>query len=521
MRRYLVMRLPGARAARRVRRDQRGLTLIEVIVAVALLAIIITPIARLVIQTGGSTNDDRLRVEATNVAITQLEKLQNLARFGDVNSSTTTQNLGTVSVDEACDPPAPCTVDTFSVTASWHLQPDSPTAGATLCTDTSGTPAPPQIYRVSVTVTWPVNTSPKDSVKESTFIAPEAGGSIPETSGELAVPIDNDLGQPFTAVAVPVTVTGSWAGGGTADPVPSGEYISESETDTSDTGGGSGCAIFPQLDPDPGYQYTVTIENPDTSTFTGAVTYTDYSGVVNGITATAGPYVIASAVTLRYGSVVVTPAIDMDLGTTTQVSFFTQGYSSGAGEISPAADLPLTVQEVPELTGPNNTFSFDGLNVGTTGVSISSIQLYPYSAYLCWSGDTLDSAPTYYTGGPAPVGVDATMASPSLSLPVYPIVIKPTGVTSGYTFIATENLSPQHAINLNALTTGATPESSSGIPLGQYKLTTSTGAAVSPAWFWVTPSGVYQEAAGTGPASTVPTGTPTATGNSPITVSVA
>jgi hypothetical protein len=206
------------------------------------------------------------------------------------------------------------------------------------------------------------------------------------------------------------------------------------------------------------------------------------------------------------------------------VSFFTQGFDTGCSMtplpatcIPYAADLPVTVQESPNLTGANNTQVYDPASVGQSA-QIGSLQLYPYNNYFAWAGDTSDAQPSLY--GVTAVGVDATQSSPSLALPVYPLVVKTTGITSGYTLQATENLTPQHTISLSDLTSGV---SSTGVPLGQYQLTASghtvtCGGSTSACWVWVTNNGVLPEATASS-SSTPPTTGLTAPG-APITVTV-
>lgn len=499
---------PVGAVTRPRRRDDAGLTIIEVLVAIALLALIMTPIIRLVIQTGSAANNDRLTVEATDIATSELEQLQNTSTFGTLPTGNVPQPSVTLSVGG--------TKQTFHVSADYALVADQ--SGSTVCSLSNGTPVPPEVERIVVTVAWLTpNGSVAGQVKEGTYIAPEEGGAIPETSGEVAVPVQTSAanGTPFTSTPVPFQIQGTWSESPPADNVPGNQTISENGNT-----GATGCAVFPDLDPDGGYEYTATLETSSGSVFTGAITSQELPGLVNsGVPTDLTPF-SESLGTIKYGQTVVAPAISLDLGTNVPVTFFTQGFSSGASAITPAADIAVTVS-ASELTGSaNHTFAFDTLTSGVSPQTISSVTLYPYTDYECWAGDTPDAAPTYAVAGvgvyssPAnqPVPLALPTAGASLSLPVYPLVIKTAGPATGYTIDAVEANSPNHTLALNAITSGST---STGLPLGQYDLTV-TGHTVSPQWIWVTDKGVYTEAAF---SSGGPTGTLTAPG-SPITVTV-
>jgi hypothetical protein len=515
-----------ARRRVRTRRADNGASLIEVIVAVVLLAIISIPVARFVVQTGTSASQSRLRVEATNVAETEIESLQNLASFGNILSGQ--QTLAPVTVAQNGGTHA----ETFYATATYTLQPDSGDTGDSVCALADGSPLPPEIWNVIVTVDWKNSGGVVEgSVTEGTFLAPEAGGAIPATSGELAVPVVSDVSgtpTPYTATAVPISVVGSWIGPGSQPTIPSTEVVAA----TGNTGN-TGCAVFPNLDPATGWQYevcvgtTATCPVPAASAYTSLVTSQELPGIVNGAFATV-PAFSEGPINLSFGTATVPTAISVDPGVNFAVSFVTQCpgpvgtngtclynlSAAGGGSTAPAAaiDLPVTVYESPQLTGANNTFSFDTQAVPR---QITSITLYPGNGYNCWAGDTPDSAPTY----PDYSGLSATScntATPSASLPVYPVVIAATYSGSGFTSVptvtATEYLGPNETIALNALSPAkSTGVSATGLPLGQYQLgyeTTGSNNLINE-WIWVTPSGVYHSTAA---YTSGPSGTPASPG---------
>lgn len=483
-----------------------GLTLIEVIVAVVLLTIVSLPVAELVIETGASSSQSRFRVEATNIAEQEIEKLQNLASFGNIPSGE--QTLPSVTVAENGGVHS----QTFQVTADYTLQADTTDGGTSVCTLASGTAIPPEIWDVTVTVGWATQGGASEgSVTEGTYLAPEAGGAIPATAGELAVPVySGTTNQPYTAASVPIVVQGTWVGSGTAPSVPATETVGP----VSGSTGSTGCAVFPNLDPATGWSYSVTVETSSDTAFTGVVTTQDLPGIVN-TSSTTLPNFSESNINLKYGTATLASTIYVDAGVSVPVTFTTQ--CSACASLPPAAaDLPLTVQANPQLTGPNNTAVFD---TSAAPQEINSVTLYPYSDYVCWAGDTPDSAPSY-TIGSTPVypsdsatGCDAEVTLPTINVPVYAVVLKATYTGSQPTILAKQYLAPQETITLNALTGSSSPgTTSTGIPLGQYQLYYRVGSGTPTAisqWIWVTPTGIYSA----GSAYTgAPTGTATALG---------
>jgi Tfp pilus assembly protein PilV len=489
-----------------------GVTLIEVLVAVVLLVIVGLSVTRFVIQTGASSSQSRLRLEATNVAETEIESLQGMSTFGNIPSGQ--QNLPAVTVAEN----GGTHNQTFHVTATYTLQADVTDGGNSVCTLASGAAVPPEIWNVIVAVSWKNGGGAVGgTVTEGTYLAPEAGGAIPATSGELAVPVENSLGAAYTT-SVPISVVGTWAGSGSAPTVPSTE-----ETSAEGNTGNTGCAVFPGLDPATGWQYEVCIGStttcPATTAYTGAVTEQELPGVINASTATVSAF-SEGPVNLTYGSVTLASPIEVDPGVSVPVSFVTQCSTSNCPtDPTPAADLPVTV-EASQLTGANNAFSFDTY---ASPQQITAVTLFPQSDYECWAGDTPDSAPTYEVGITAiypsvtPTSCDTMVSSPSANLPVYPVYLKATFSGSAPTPTATEYLGSHETIALNAITPASTGGiSSTGLPLGEYQLGYKVGSGSNTLiseWIFVTPTGVYTSTTGV----SVPTGVETAPGTS-ITV---
>jgi Tfp pilus assembly protein PilV len=472
-------------------RGDEGITMIEALVAIALLGIIVAPIANLVIETGQSVNQSRLRLEAYNLATQTLESVENGANFAVLNYTKTTvtvtlaENGGNI-------------IQPFAVTTAYDLQ---AAGGQSLCSTPS---APSQIWKITVQVGWPGDEHAP--AQEVTYIAPDQAGAIPELAGELIVPVDSSAaGNPLlTSQSVPVTVVGTWSNGAAPQPGVPGLEVTQ---DTENTGT-TGCAVFSDLDPATGWTYMAYLgtynaaATPPASFDASApyfVTSADVPGIVNGNLVTnttppaTPPAVALTPIALTVGTPREAPAFYVDPGTTVPITWSTYGpYPL----ILPASNLPVTAVSTSLSTG---SFPFDTFSVG--GATINSVSLYPYSNYTLYAGDTADSNPNdtvsgvtiYPTAQPAAsVNISAVTAA---KLYVYPVMLK-----TAQPLIATEVHSPGETVNLNWLLT----ISNTGLPLGQYALTTTGGVAASPPNIWVTPTGVYY---GTG-VPTVPTGFP-------------
>lgn len=476
------------------------MTLIEVVVAVALLAVVITPAARLVIATGLAANQDRIRVEAVNVVTDDLENVQNQANFGVIDPGTTIKIQTLIENGSA-----PQTVQTFTVTTTYTLQTAS---GQSICTLAGGGAAPPQIWEVTASADWTGDGG--SPAQQTTLIAPEQAGAIPQTAGELAVPVDTSAenGTLYTAAPVPITVSGTWTGAGPAPVVPGNQVIF-----AAGNTGKTGCAVFGHLDADAGWTYTVYlgIGNEATGTVanqTAVVTSQELPGLVNGSVVSmtapcsgAGSPVVPceAAPALVSGSPIVAAPFYVDPGATVTVAYITEKCTTPGSCIDvsaaspPAAYLPVTAQAVPQLTGTNNTFSF---NTSATPLTISTAQLFPYSNYLLWAGDAVDSAPGYAPGGvsaypgTAAKSLDATQPAPlSVTLNAYTVVLSVLSGTPAMMAVPV-NASTPESYALSAFGALVVNKSSTGLPLGEYHFVV-TGHSVTPAYVWVTPTKIY------------------------------
>jgi type II secretory pathway pseudopilin PulG len=467
------------------RGNERGLTLIEVVAAIALLGAVVAPITRLIIDTGTSANQDRLEIEAINLAGRQMEVVQNESPYesveqivgdqGEVHTAYVASNGGKSTVDHL----------QYTLTAT----PIDEGGGSICASGAQESPLTPIIYQVTVAVGWAANgTYP---VQQSTYVAVQSGEAALQDTYQIAVLVDNGVTAQAYAGGVPITVTGT---GGTL-PVPAGQATNETvETDPH------GCAFFPNLDAN-GWTYTYSIGTNPLGGNPDVVDYQDYPGIVNG-SQVAVPMPGTATPTLKVGVPVVIGPLDVSVGTDVTITPYTVNYSN----IVPASSIPVTLQNsaLPmQQVGGLGTFSYD---LTSTDGPINSMLVYPYQ-YSVWAGDSSDSYPgnAYYSGGVTKQLITTSApATASIQLPVYPITFSIGSVPSGSVTLKEVN-SPESVIELNAFVkSGSSYTDPTGVPLGQYYVDYSvSGHTASPSLVWVTPAGVCTE---TATQSSPPTG---------------
>jgi prepilin-type N-terminal cleavage/methylation domain-containing protein len=214
----------GGGAGIRARADERGFSLIELVVAVSVFAILSAGLA-LTIDSGlNLARNNRNRSIAANLASQEMDEVR--------QSPFTTLPLGLVDRSEAVDG-VPYTVRRES---EWVD--NASTTGP--CDSTNATP---RVLRVSVSVFWP-DMRGVAPAKSSTILSPPVGSFDP-LNGHIAVKVMGGAAEPLLGVPVSVTRPG---------------YTANLVT-TSD-----GCAFFAFVPPS---TYTVSL---------GAVGYVDRQG---------------------------------------------------------------------------------------------------------------------------------------------------------------------------------------------------------------------------------------------------
>ena len=172
------------RAILRGRHDDDGVSLVEVIVAISVLAVVLTGTASALITSSAATRDSRDRSVGTNIAVEQLSQLQAMPFTSLVIGRTT----DTVVVDGI----------SYDVTIDLDYV-DVESGGGTSC-NASNTPGSDLDYVVAdISVSWP--RAAGGPARTSSIITPGVGDLDPD-KGQIAVTVlDRDAqGSPFRTV---------------------------------------------------------------------------------------------------------------------------------------------------------------------------------------------------------------------------------------------------------------------------------------------------------------------------------
>ncbi len=312
--------------------DERGLTLVEVIVALTVFALTATAVLVMMLSSLRTSRANRGRVAAANLAAREIEIVR--GQFSSPALGPKTIALGQV-VDPNPLPGGtegqPLVVDhtpyTVTRTAEWQSQ------GATSSPCDGGASGQLAYLHVTVTVTWP-RMDGVTPVTSSTLLTPPLG-TYDSGSGHVKVKVTDALGAPEANQRVTLT--------------PGGSQLTASD----------GCAFFAFLSPG---AYTASVSTPG---------YVDPSWSATPsvpVTVTANQ---VAPVTFSYA-----PAATLDLAPTA-----TAGYPA-------PATMPFTVYN----TALGSTTHTKTIAAGTT--EPTSITTWPYPDGLtAWAGDCADADP--------------------------------------------------------------------------------------------------------------------------------
>ncbi len=473
----------------RIRRGDAGFGLIEVVVSLALLAIVIVPITRIILTTESASNSLHLRAEAADLATQALETAQYQTANG-VNPTAgvtiTTQFSGG---------------DRFKTAVDFELAAGTGTS-SNICI------APPgqlssQIWTVKATVRWGKG-SQKGDVIETTLISPSQVDVADTNAAEIAVPVfnANESGYETTA-PISLTVTGTCTlGPGNCGTVPSNEVTTESANS-----GSSGCAVFPGLFAGAGETYSITASStspyvdPNELFYLNASSVQFWSGISpppNQVTVVSNPHLVLAQ------------------GAATTVNFQTVNFGSvvpptSDPSVSPAPYIPISVQSASLLCSITDTCVLGNGNAAEGLATAETVLLFPGPTvtgatpnYSAWAGDAADSSPTNgdYGSTVLPTSFQGlSNTSLAITLPVYPLTLTVTDVTGSG---GAGTVSQLQVIDSGGGDTmklnGTTGTVATGLPLGQYEIeavdtgneTVSSGASTpnSPVYVWITPTGV-------------------------------
>lgn len=181
----------------RLRHDEGGFALIEVLISALLLAIVAAGVFTAFDATTRATARERYRARANALAEQDLERTRSL-RIGDLATLNQTR---TVALDGT----------TFTIVSRSQFL----TETATTSTCASGTGSRDYLQLTS-TVTWP-KMAPDPPVTAATVVSPPSGSLVPN-AGSLLVSLDDSQGNGISGV----TLTGSGAGSFTGTTGPTG-----------------------------------------------------------------------------------------------------------------------------------------------------------------------------------------------------------------------------------------------------------------------------------------------------------
>ncbi|MGA2211011.1 MAG: hypothetical protein ABSH30_15400 [Acidimicrobiales bacterium] len=478
------------RARQRVAaRNEAGISMIELIVAVVIITIVLLSGTTAIDFSLTASNMQRLKVEASDLALSSIEQDEQLASSLAIGQSATTTTINTT---------------TFTITTTVTDLDQNGSQLTTVCTSSSPSVAQ-QIWQIAVAVTWAhMNGAP--AVTQTTEVAPGQVDAVDLAYGEIAVPVTGANGLPI-ATPVNFTVTPNYIpGGAAAYPTPSGQTDPAGITFNT---GANGCGVVTGLSPSPQWNYIVTLSgNP------GLVSSTELSDVNPAGDPTQTLSAPAGQVTR------VSPAFQLATGITTTITLQPVNFACAGGSPVPAcyvaagkANYAVPLATLPVTFG-NSSLPASQYTFGSGTTTISSELVYPYSSYDVWSGDMAQSSPgatvtglgTFLYAGPgttddtpAPIVLSFTGSgtTASVTVPTYDLSIQVASSCAGDNLLATEESGGGYAYGLNAATGSGNPVSATGMPLGQYLLSGTGGScpALTSAkglYVWVTPTGVYE-----------------------------
>jgi prepilin-type N-terminal cleavage/methylation domain-containing protein len=452
-----------ARIVRRLRRrrPESGFTLIELIIALLLLAILMSASLYAILQGLGLSRDSQDRVVASDVATQTLEQLRvtALTSTGFATIPVTTESLPSQTIQGT----------TYKLTqdVEWVNR------GVSSSVCNSGTNSS-LILRATITVTWGIG---GESVSDSALFAPPNGAES-SSDGALPVQVDNSAGTGYAGA----TVTATPSGGGSP---------------TSITTGSDGCAFFADLPyTGSGTTYTITVSS------------------AGGVDSAEQPtYTASTSVSATESSAFVnSQAINYDTGGTISWTFTPTTPT-------PAAGMPISVHPVSNQgLGALDMYSYP--NASTSGGGINPV--YP-NGYDIFAGGCTDADPLgkntsenlFYPGLSATNVVVTPGGTATTTIPLYPLnlTVTATGASpslttaqinsaTGSSPTATEDPSGTTAgggcfstpptYTLNAVSAGVS-DTSVGLGLFQINVSIPDGSKTltGSVDVWVEPTGVY------------------------------
>jgi Tfp pilus assembly protein PilV len=451
-----------------------GFTVIEVVVAITVLIVALLGAAALFSSAIVVSGNTRNRVVATNLATAAMENVRGMA----------VTPAGFLSIPQGgatfAGPAQQVNGIQYTVKQSATMVPASSTS-STCDLPPASAGVSGQILQVAEVVTWPSMAGTKPIKEVTTLAAPV--GAYAANAGALAVKVFDSTSN--VAASINVQIVGP---------------VTTTEQTTAE-----GCAYFYGVPP-------------------GTYTATVIQGTGIGDQEIALPSQTASVTVGQTASV----QFQYDTAAKVSVAFPTTP--------SPASNMMLSVAN----TGlqPYGQFSF-ATSAYTGGTVVASPNLFPYaSGYTLYAGNCTDNNPLgkdtnrnlfYPSAAPVPISVTpgntTTAAGPVPLYPVtlhvqnssaVPVVTTPTAsetttFAAPYGAVCTNGTATGIAPTLGLVTTNATGDSVTALPLGHFTITATCTKPAAPCPsankvatrnIWVKPDGVYA-VAGTGAAATL------------------
>ena len=208
---HLVRKFMQRRSLKRLKGDQAGVTIIEVIVSGMVLVIASSGLFMALTAGNRATATERHRVKANDLAEQELERVRSL-RIGDLSNWSSTRRVLEDGTELASGATCPSTGQTcYTITSSTQFLTE--TAATSTCAAGAGSR---DFLQLQVSVSW-TGMGVLHPVTAGTIISPPSGSLVPN-AGSLLVLIADANNNPISGV----TVTGSGAGSFTGSTGSSG-----------------------------------------------------------------------------------------------------------------------------------------------------------------------------------------------------------------------------------------------------------------------------------------------------------
>jgi prepilin-type N-terminal cleavage/methylation domain-containing protein len=409
-----------------------GMTLIELMMAMVIFAIVAAGTVAGLTSALTTTRSDRSRIAASDLAARELEIVRNT--FESSSSGPATVAATTQVVDGNPLPGGtagqPLVVDNTPYTVTRNIEWLPAGSGHSPCDGGAGVTYPS--LEVTVTVTWP-KMSGVQPVQSTTILTPPKN-TLNSTTGFVSVKVVNAANQPTSGQTV--TLTGP---GGTLTDVTSSD----------------GCAVF---------------ASSSTGTYSASLSA---SGYVD-----------------NYGANVATKSVGLATGTLTQISF---NYDLAATlnvtmQTTSGYALPT---EFPSVTLANTGLQPAGFKYLTPSAAATTVPgLWPFTdGYTSWAGSCTQSDPAASGGTRSPAVIVAPGGTGSSTLTLAPITVTARTAVGLPVIAGTVLATPVNAATctgndtptLTLGVTSATGVLATSLPAGAWKISIS-GKTASPSW---------------------------------------